>query len=519
MIRQTIMLMLLIAFSTNSFAQEVEFTELKSVKMQNMRAISVNNEVQGYFAFFYVDREDRNNNLYQLRIFDNNLKETHKVDLKKPKTTTLVEGEFNGTNFCFFYYNYKEKSQELEMRDKTGAVTGSYKLDAKKEALVVSTSESAATQSLIPVKDKGFCVVKYDGNTGSQASVIFVDNTGKKVWESKKASPDSKSYDSQSVMYSDEKYLLSLTTTRPKLMSTKGMNTYLKTYDVTDGSLLGEIKLNAGRHALSPNGASFDEKSGNILLYGEYYARNAKGAMDIKKKLGFFLSQYKPNGEVVKEGYASWEKDIKPVIPKDPEDKKSDRRSIIVHNVISLADGKFYAIGEQYKKAVSGGGMALNALSQLGGSAGQNSNIKINLYNMMVFTFDKDLNVENIQNVEKRKTKVFLPAGFGTIQKDKLGYMMKMMGWFDYSFSTVNSARTNFNSVYLNYDRKSEGKNKNVIGNITLNDEKKVEPVRVTFDTRPTNFVALPAKPGYIAVFEYYQKTKSAKLKLEKLDI
>ena len=318
-----LLFVLMATINLNAFTQSVDFTGLKKIKMKNMQPIMVNNVVQGYYAFFLVDKASSKSNNYRLCILDNNLNETHKVNFIKPETTSLVEGEYNGSHFCFFYYDTKAKSQTLEMRDETGKKTGSYRLDAKKENLAFSeTEDSPVTQSLIAVPNKGFVVVKYDKNTGYQTSLIFIDNAGKKVWESEKASPDAKSWDTQYVLYSDENYVLSQTTTRAKALSAKGMKTYIKIYNITDGSEEGEIELNTGRHALSPYGANYDPISNQILLYGEYYMRDKKGNMDIKNKVGFFISKYKPNGELVKEGYTSWEKDIKPVIPFDEDNKK-----------------------------------------------------------------------------------------------------------------------------------------------------------------------------------------------------
>ena len=76
-----------------------------------------------------------------------------------------------------------------------------------------------------------------------------------------------------------------------------------------------------------------------------------------------------------------------------------------------------------------------------------------------------------------------------------------------------------FNSVYLNYDKGVSEGSKYTIGNITLTKEKTLANPKVNLKTKPTSFIALPAKPGYIAVFEYFRKKKSASMHLEKLDI
>ena len=98
---------------------------------------------------------------------------------------------------------------------------------------------------------------------------------------------------------------------------------------------------------------------------------------------------------------------------------------------------------------------------------------------------------------------------------------MKVYGWYDYSYTAVSSDKKQFNTAYVNYDKsikKSEG-SKSVIGTISYTKDQKIVTDKIILKTKPTIFWVLQAKPGYVAIFEYFKKEKKATLRLEKLNI
>jgi hypothetical protein len=515
---------MLIALSFGAMSQVANFEGREYARLNNIDAIIKDSKVQGYYAYATIDKKGKIRTS-ELTILDNNLSETHKISVVKTKYDRLLDVEFNGTHFCLFYLNTKEKSQELVIYDMAGEKTGRYLLDLKKEWLQYSLNDDdPIQQSLIAIPNEGFAVVKYSKEGGMRTTLVGIDNLGKKSWKTRALSKEKKSYEMQTILFSNEKYVMSLISARKKRLSRKGEETSLFVYDANTGKKQGNLRLNGGKYFLVPSGASYDEKADQFIVYGEYYDRNKQGSINVKEKKGIFLNTFSSTGELINKNLSSWERDIKPKIKFDKTkkgDRNSDKRSVVIHKVVKTNDGSYYAIGEQYQKEVSALGIASNLLAAAQGGQSNASALQIGIYDMMVFKFNSEMEIEDIKIIDKQKRPVILQQGYGLVDKDKMAYYMKLGGYFDYNYTSISQSGDNFVANYVNFDRSENkgSKNKYTIGNITLNDEGEIEVVKVNLDTNPSNFRTFPAKPGYIAVFEYFRKTKTASLRFEKLDI
>ncbi|HXC04876.1 MAG TPA: DUF6770 family protein, partial [Bacteroidia bacterium] len=186
------------------------------------------------------------------------------------------------------------------------------------------------------------------------------------------------------------------------------------------------------------------------------------------------------------------------------------------HKVIQTADGKLFAVGEQYRKAVSGVGVAAGVLM------GGHSNValmKIDLHDMLTFEFNKSLQITDVYVFEKKKTAIELPRGIGMNDANKLGYLIKLYHWFDYAFTSVSSDRKTFYCSYVNYEKDKEEGSEYTIGNISYTKDQKLVNDKIKLKSNPTTFFVLPGKPGYVAIFEYFRKQKKATIRLEKLNL
>ena len=198
--------------------------------------------------------------------------------------------------------------------------------------------------------------------------------------------------------------------------------------------------------------------------------------------------------------------------------KLEDGVAIFVHKIVKTNDGKYYAIAEQFNKVVSGLGVA-SAIMNGGNSSGV-SLAKINILNMMVFELNSDFSLENVTIFEKNKTSVELPSGAEFLDENTLGLFVKIYGGFDYTYTSSNKANTNFQTTYVNYNRKNDkGDSKFNIGVISLNDTKKITDTKINLKSKPTRFSVMPSKPGYLVIFEYFKKEKRAAFRMEKTDI
>jgi hypothetical protein len=89
---------------------------------------------------------------------------------------------------------------------------------------------------------------------------------------------------------------------------------------------------------------------------------------------------------------------------------------------------------------------------------------------------------------------------------------------FDYQFTSQSADRAVFSSVYKNYDKSDTDDEKFVIGAVGFNQDQELVNPKITLTTNPDNISVIPAKPGYVAIVEYFMKQNSATLTLYKFD-
>ena len=93
-------------FMANSQQLNYDITGIKRIYANDLRAIIENNEVKGYYAFYFLDKANKKENLYNLAILDNTLKQTYSVELKKGRNLRLLESAYNGDHFCFSFADF-----------------------------------------------------------------------------------------------------------------------------------------------------------------------------------------------------------------------------------------------------------------------------------------------------------------------------------------------------------------------------------------------------------------------------
>jgi len=508
------LLMLVATVSVNG--QSKEITGLRKVRMNAIGTMMDKGHVKGYYAYYMLEKADKKNTHYMLEVMDNNLKTTHSVDFVKPKNTYLLDGEFNGTHFCFAFLNQKLKMAEYEIYDSEGKATGSYQVKdlsaAEMQMYYIMAQSETGNQSLIySALENGFLINRTEKNKGYKFILEQLDNTGKVNWAANSGIKD-KSYEAGDVYSVNGEFAVASITIRPKMLSTKGFTTFINVYNVAKGDLIAKLDLKSNINYLAPSGASFSEKDNEIMIYGEYFGMKG-GKPDMKDKKGFFVNIYDNEGNVKSENLSSWQGEIAKKVPTNQKGRMEGGRSIFIHKMVKTSDGNYYVVAEQYKKNVSGLGVASRALG------GGGSLAKIDVFNMMIFSFDKDMKLTDVSILEKNKSAFQLPEGYGTVSTEKLGYIVKAYGGFDYTYTTMTNDDSNFNTIYLDYNRGKENKGSRfTVGAIGLSDGKVTES-KIKLTTQPFSFTTLPAKPGYITIFEYFKKEKKVSLRLEKLDL
>jgi len=514
-------LILVITFLISSYysanAQNMTYSDIKKITLRNVGAITENDIVKGYYMFYFVDKANGTQNNYKLIILDNNLQETHDIDLTKPKDLIFLECSYNGSNFCISFVNEKTKSAEYMVLNKKGEKTGNYKITGLSSSEIayltanIDNEDYVYSGGLAGIQDKGFVRYGMEKEKGMRFEIEMIDSTGKKLWSTNSGVTTKKSYESAYPMMTTGDAVVSLVSIREKLLS-QDFETFLLFSNVEDGKELFRVAAKNDQYILFPGDVDFDNKTNEYLISGEYF--NLKDNPVKDKSLGFYFQTVDTEGNIKNTAYCSWLDDIAKVIPMTDKGKFENNVNVAIHKIVRTADGKIFAIGEQFKKAASAVGILTYASSNSNVSA-----VKVQLYNMMVFQFDKDFKIKDVSIFEKEKTNIDLPKGFEYFGNTMLSYFMKMYGWFDYSFTSLSSDKKQFNVAYVNYDKSNKEVNKSVIGTISYTKDQKLTSDKINLTKKITWFTTLPAKPGYIAVIEYYRKTKTLDIRLEKLNI
>ncbi|MGZ5304951.1 MAG: DUF6770 family protein, partial [Bacteroidia bacterium] len=459
-----------------------------------------------------------------LKIYDNNLKLAHDIEMVQPKNQFLLTSGFNGESFCFAYCDAKEKQVVYQMYDKTGKKAGAYTATgiSKTEMMQLVQYQESEDESfsggLAAVPGKGFVRYGMEKSKGMHASVEMFDNTGKKKWASTSGVPaGEKSYESAFPFYANENVVVSMFFTREKLLSMDEMEFFITFNDVETGKEKFRLssKMGSGqKYVHFPIGTTYDATTKEYYVYGEYYAAGKRPVKD--KSEGIYIQTVDIDGKVKKQSYTHWKKDVAKKFPAKHKAGNEDERNITIHNIIRTNDGKFFVVAEQFKKAVSGLGVASLLLN---GNNSDMSTAQMNMYDIVVYEFTPELTLNSIEVIEKQKTVAYLPRGYGMMSANLLAFLLKGYGSFDYEFTSVAPDCKTFNVCYVNFDREKGAASNYVIGNIAYNKEQKLVNDPMRLEKKPTWFSVKPAKAGYITVFEYFRKEKKVTMRLEKLNI
>ncbi len=503
----------------STMGQSYDILGIKKVNPGSMQAITENQEVKGYYSLMAADKAGKKQRNYVLSILDNNLKRTYVVDLVKSDRLVMLESSYNGERFCFSYYDARQRILEYDVLDKTGKAVGQYSLEISKVegqlySQMLATDDDTYQGTLVAVKGKGFIRYGYEKENGFRISMEMIDNSGNRKWEADSRVTTKKSYESVYPLFTDDRVAIAVLTTRDKLFGTQNTEYSVIFLNTDNGKEYFRLK-SAGPegYQLCALGASFNSQSQTYFVYGQFFGKDDDLTKDDSK--GFYMQEVDLDGKVISDGFTKWEEQINGTLARKSKGEIKKNMKLFVHTVVRTTDGRVFAIGEQYRKAASGIGIASQVLN--GGNSGT-SVVKVETHNMVCLEFDEKLKFKDATIYNKNKTNIQLPQGWGTVDANRLGSLLNTYGYFDYAFTSTSADKKCFTSCYVDYDKDKEAGSNYTIGNIGLNKDQALMYDKIQLVTKPSTFYVYKAKPGYIAIFEYYKKDKKGTLRLEKLN-
>lgn len=512
--KKTFLLLCALTISSSGWAQTKVLENLVNFKIRNAGAMmDQNNDVDGYYFFYEVDKINKKEREYAISLLDKNLNNVATKKIVEPKRSVLTSSAFNNQATAFFIFDSKNLTYKL-----IGYDTKANRLKEKVIALdpKMPMSQKAIYKGnlmadpLLPIDNLGFVInLPVFEKRFSGYELTFYPTNGGDEWTYKSENIEKHHHRAIPVATND-KYLVIIDAYHKKPSK---INYDTMVFDVNTGEKLFTIPFDLQSPKLITN--SFISDTGNIVLLGQYYEPEAKIVK--AESLGLFSEIYDSHGKLISENKMSWTDDINKLLPVKKGSKIKNIGYIYFHDIIKTQKGDYYAIGEQFKKTASAGGIVSGiALAALGGGVQASGYTQLTIDDSYIFKFDENFNLQGIDVFDKGKSRIQNLYDFGSPQLN--AFQIKALGGFDYIYSQIDKANDRFYANFIDYDR-MEGESSKPYFKTIIYDEGELSEDKIALKNRTKNFRVLPGKLGYILLLEYDRKNKEASMHLEKLNI
>lgn len=508
--KNTLTLLFACLFIISMNAQEKSLNEITSFKIKNSGALmDKNNDVDGYYFYYQVDKLKKGMREYAIKMLDNNLNDIATKSYVDNKNTVLGDSKFNNQALMFAMINLKEKQYKLVSFDRQGNQRKNVVIDVnKKEMKWLSYMVKAGSFNLLfPVDNKGFLFNYIRDNKKLGYGLKYVATDGGKSWDFN--SPDEvKEILSINPIEVNEEVVVALQMSKKSMLS-QTVKFKVLVIDINTGKLLFDKEFDRDNNPrLITNAFLTDNKE--VVLLGEYF-KKGDNVLKAESK-GIFAQVNSLDGTVKSDSKVSWENKIDKMMPAGSDGKKKNRGYVYFHDVVRTQTGSYYCIGERYRKTVSGMGLAAAALG------GGNSITQLTITDAVIFKFDETFNLQDIKVFEKGKSRAPSITDFGSPQLN--AHALKSFGAFDYQFTQLDTDRDRFYSTFIDYERLKGEKNKLAFKAIMYNDGNLSEDkIYLNKNKGRISYRVMPGKLGHVMLLEYNRKEKTLDIHLEKLNI
>ena len=498
--RCIILSLLFISSTTWIHSQSITFPPDKNISTSDLLPLIVGQEVKGYYSFKFARETKDKKNEYNLLIMDINFKITRDAYLTINNKVWFFRETFNGDQFCFTFANENAGVIEYYICDMEGKLVKLIHMEDVKKTHIYPTY----MDNVYPVAHKGFF---RDGINPKQEEYLeMIGMDGRSLW---KIHPKevlingkNKGIEELSFYYADENYIV-LNVDIPKLDKDdlkKQSDHFLRAVNLETGKQTFVVDKRHAKGFLVPMGVQADQDQ--ITFFGQFFANDgSKQGYNEKENLGLYTMTYDATGKLLQEHFNTWKDDVSKFLKLNEQDQVDGNRNIWIQDIVGTASGKTFAIAEMYHRG----------FSNIAFSSGYAF-----VRDLLVFEFDADFKLTAVDRFEKYKSSYQL-ANIGFLSDYTIGEALDP-GSFDYKFTSQAADRSVFNCVYDNFDKSDKSDKKFVIGAVGFNRDQELVNPKITLTTNPDDIKVLSAKPGYVAVIEYFKKDKYATLTLYKFD-
>lgn len=495
-----ILTLLFVATIINGFGQGASklFNEVNEVIVRNIGAIYNKNQVKGYFAFYDYDKANKKNTVYKLNLMDEDLNDLGTTEIEGSKNLELRSSAFDGSNFCFKFWNVDTKSYEMKVYDQQGKEVITNFLKSKK-------SSTSADFMYIAIGDKELHTT--DGNgfisyepSGSSFNVSYIDGIKKKMWNIEyDPERNSKATIPMQFLGANKDMILTAVITLDKGLYSMSTHIYLVANNIADGKVMFNISTHFDDNHIMPISAFFE--GDNIVITGLSYS-SSKTFTNFPEGLAFI--KVDKTGKVIDKKIGSFDETLNKFIPMDGH-KTQDGYYLYTHDIVRTYNNTNLVIAEKIK------GAGLSGLE---------------LENMAVIEFDNNAKIVNAKQLPKENYHLSGVSSLPFMNAYTVANQAKIRGNMEYLYFQKNDEKKEITFSYVefsglvDYAESARRLPKNFVQTRLKNGVYTTDKVPLKIDSyKKSEFFSIqPAKAGYVLQINYYKKEKQLSLELLKLN-
>jgi hypothetical protein len=512
-------LLFLLISATSVYAQnKLSIDKVYSAYLRNSGAIMQNNQIKGYFFLYMSDKIDKHTNQYTLQILDENLNKVKDIKFEDSKNLSLLESAYNGNSLSFLFKNEDNKTLDMKIYDFDGKLKYTYtrELTKKTEDLMkryeTLHTDEGTNKNVFNIGESGYASVLPLRDGKQRTYEVDYYSSEKKYNWTYVPNDDEERYAFAELLGGTDSMLVLEVMKKNRALSGKttshlvGINfiTKKKEFDIDDVN---------DTYTFVPSNVVPIKESGKLLVMGSYFDKTANIAKDFS--LGLAVYEMDDNGKILNKTYNTWAGDFAKYLPTNSKGKIDQVGFLFIHKLIKTPDGKLFVVGEGYKRQANAVGIGLKILAAAAGGSSSEGVTKIVITDMVVMEFNDKYKVTNATIYDKTDNTAEASTMSDYNSQHAIAMYLKMIGAFDYEFSTGDADNSNFSICYSDWVRSSEYKGQ-TFNTIHYNGSK-FSTDKIELKSKASSMKVLPAKAGSVMILEYFKKDKRLDLRLEKL--
>ncbi|MFY8126854.1 MAG: DUF6770 family protein [Chitinophagaceae bacterium] len=511
------LLFIAIFATTTIFAQQLlNIENVQKAYLKGAGSINENKAVKGYYVFYESDKIDRKTREYTIQILDENGNAVKKTTFQDSKDVILFDAEFNGKSICFFFANTDKKKYVFKIFDLNGKMTQEYEkeYDNGDYALFLAYAngftnkdEDATTNTLISIPNLGFVSLLPVRQGGSNIFEIGYYSSEKNNSYVYRPEFEERQTNATCMAVVDSTIYLAVNK-KKSLLGGKLMATCYAFNPVVQKKVFELEQKFDGKTKSIPAFFTKDEASGNLIMAATYYDEED----DIAKDYGLGIAVYtlQKNGSVINANYNSWQKDFAKYLPLNDKGKLESTGFLSIQDIQKTQDGKLIIAAEGYKRKFDG----LGTFMKLAGGSGNFT--KVVITDLVMIELDADYKVKKATIYPKKEFTGFAHPAADYYSQHTIALLLKSIGSFDYAFTSKSKDNSSISFCY--YDWEKTDNYKGGTFNAIKYSNNKFTTDKIQLNSKAKYLSVLPAKQGYVGIYEYNKKEKKITFRLEKLN-